>query len=140
MTPIRFHTEAQDGKREILDHVARHVGFDFLQSRFVDLAFIQGARSLGCQIDFPLGQKRVAIPHKQAASDVLAEDAAVLVRLVEMFAYAPRQVVLAAVSPDANNAVAAVPQFAVLEQDVDAVFGTCARSSRFKRGRRDNVS
>src|SRR5262249_40906317 len=60
---------------------------------------------------------------KQAAPDVLAEDAAVLVGLVEMFTYVARQVVLAAMGPDAHDALAAMRLFAVLEQDVDSVFG-----------------
>ena len=121
MAPIQFSIEAQDRKREILDHVTGHFGFDLLQSGSIDLVFIQGTRSLGFEFDFPLVKKQVAIPREQTTSDMLAEDAAVLVRLVKMFAYAARQVVPAPVGPDSNNAIAAVTLFSVLEQDINSV-------------------
>ena len=54
---------------------------------------------------------------------MFAEDAAVLVGLVEMFAYAARKVVLASVRADADDAISVMRLLTLFEQNIDTILG-----------------
>jgi hypothetical protein len=61
---------------------------------------------------------------------VFSENAAILVLRIKMLTNSGREIVLPPMRTNANNTIYAVPALPLLEEHVDAVRGTFARSSR----------
>lgn len=109
IAPLLFCLHRENHEFHIIAYILRDAGFDFLLTLNIHAASVFQSIGARCELEIPLFKERVI--GQQAASDVLAKNASILVRPEQMLVQSFRKPVFASVRSDANNAVCAVGSF-----------------------------